>query len=571
MSGMGTTQKPLDAVDDAMSIAMGSGDEGHAATDASAPQHSGLDMLKKGRQSTMAKKTVETALGEGSHRDAGRDAKSSTDWKASWRAWLPRAYQEGPDAAAQTSSAWDTAAWQDALPQLVAGFPTRKMEAYRYTDVAQLEALAHPWPALAPAAEPKTPKLDAASLSCVKNRLKASPLVGSWDAHIVLVDGVWHPELGFGCDGFDEGQKTIGLDATSLANCTDTYLPKTGVLPADPRRLPFVGLNRLGCRGGARLIVDGSLRVAVSHVFVQSGVCHPRVACVLKPQANLALVERLLPCASLASAETEKADTSPDALLNSALVNSVLQIEQQADSSLEHTLIDERSAQRHWVAAHRFVLERGAQCHSRQLLLGGGQAHRSLDVAMVGREACFAWHEVYVGSGRGQSVLQGQIAHRSPGGRSGVFGKAVLGDKAQSTFDTKVWVLPDAQQTDSQQQNRNLLLSPKARVHTRPQLEIYADDVKCAHGATVSALEPEQLFYLRSRGFSLEQAYRALVEGFAADVVDGIVDPELRKAAQGQVAHALRVLAQDAMAIFPKSTPESASKSAQAAASRLAT
>jgi Fe-S cluster assembly protein SufD len=106
--------------------------------------------------------------------------------------------------------------------------------------------------------------------------------------------------------------------------------------------------------------------------------------------------------------------------------------------------------------------------------------------------------------------------------------KCIVGDRARGVFNGKIYVPKAAQQTNAAQLSRNLLLSPKARVDTKPQLEIIADDVKCAHGATVSQLDDEEIFYLQSRGLDRESASDLLVKGFAAEVLENIPVPELR-------------------------------------------
>jgi Fe-S cluster assembly protein SufD len=106
--------------------------------------------------------------------------------------------------------------------------------------------------------------------------------------------------------------------------------------------------------------------------------------------------------------------------------------------------------------------------------------------------------------------------------------KCIVGDRARGVFNGKIYVPKAAQQTNAAQLSRNLLLSPKARVDTKPQLEIIADDVKCAHGATVSQLDDEEIFYLQSRGLDRESASDLLVKGFASEVLENIPVPALR-------------------------------------------
>jgi Fe-S cluster assembly protein SufD len=111
------------------------------------------------------------------------------------------------------------------------------------------------------------------------------------------------------------------------------------------------------------------------------------------------------------------------------------------------------------------------------------------------------------------------IDHANPRGVSRELYKGVLDGAARAVFNGKVIVRPDAQQTDAHQSNRNLLLSEGAEVDTKPQLEIYADDVKCSHGATVGQLDPEQIFYLRSRGVDDASARALLTFAFAEEVI----------------------------------------------------
>jgi Fe-S cluster assembly protein SufD len=100
--------------------------------------------------------------------------------------------------------------------------------------------------------------------------------------------------------------------------------------------------------------------------------------------------------------------------------------------------------------------------------------------------------------------------------------KGIVHGKGKAVFDGLVYVAKDAQQTDAEMSNRNLLLSQSAEVDTKPQLEIYADDVKCSHGTTVGQIEPEMLFYLRSRGIPQGLARRMLCLGFAGEIIDAL-------------------------------------------------
>jgi len=153
----------------------------------------------------------------------------------------------------------------------------------------------------------------------------------------------------------------------------------------------------------------------------------------------------------------------------------------------------------------------------------GGQLARSEIATRLGAEGCEAQLVgLYVGSGRQHIDHHTCIDHAQPRGTSREAYKGVLDGAARAVFNGRVIVRPDAQQTDAQQSNRNLLLSDSAEVDTKPQLEIWADDVKCAHGATVGQLDADQLHYLRARGIDEAAARALLIRAFAADTLGGI-------------------------------------------------
>jgi Fe-S cluster assembly protein SufD len=131
------------------------------------------------------------------------------------------------------------------------------------------------------------------------------------------------------------------------------------------------------------------------------------------------------------------------------------------------------------------------------------------------------------------------VIHSLPNCSSQERFKGILYGKGKAVFDGLVYVARDAQKTDAAMSNRNLMLSQNAEVDTKPQLEIYADDVKCSHGTTVGQIEPEMLFYLRSRGISATLARRMLCLGFAGEIIDALSNEPLRQYVTEQVGQRL--------------------------------
>ncbi|AYH44641.1 Fe-S cluster assembly protein SufD [Azoarcus sp. DN11] len=159
----------------------------------------------------------------------------------------------------------------------------------------------------------------------------------------------------------------------------------------------------------------------------------------------------------------------------------------------------------------------------------GGQLARAAIATRLAAEGCEArLSGLYVGSARQHIDHHTCIDHASPHGTSRELYKGVLDGAARAVFNGRVIVRPDAQRTDALQSNRNLLLSEEAEVDTKPQLEIWADDVKCAHGATVGQLDADQLHYLRARGIGESDARALLIRAFAADALAGIEHGPLR-------------------------------------------
>ena len=164
------------------------------------------------------------------------------------------------------------------------------------------------------------------------------------------------------------------------------------------------------------------------------------------------------------------------------------------------------------------------------LTKGGVEDHVSVALEGAGAEAFLnGLHHL---AGEFQALSHTFVDHIAPSTMSDQLYKSILRDRSRSVFNGKIMVRREAQLTNSYQLNKNLLLSPEAHVDTKPQLEIFADDVKCSHGATIGQLDDEQMFYLQTRGIDRAAAAEMLVHGFIQDVLDRIRDPRLREEAE---------------------------------------
>jgi Fe-S cluster assembly protein SufD len=178
---------------------------------------------------------------------------------------------------------------------------------------------------------------------------------------------------------------------------------------------------------------------------------------------------------------------------------------------------------------------RDSRYESFSFATGAELSRTNVYTTLAGDAAEAVLNGLYMVDGKQHVDHQTRIEHVAPNCPSHELYKGILDGRSHGVFNGKVYVHPEAQKTDGKQSNNNLLLSAEARVDTKPQLEIFADDVKCTHGATVGRLDDTALFYMRSRGISPSQARRLLTYAFAADVLEKIELVPLRQALEAQV------------------------------------
>jgi Fe-S cluster assembly protein SufD len=212
------------------------------------------------------------------------------------------------------------------------------------------------------------------------------------------------------------------------------------------------------------------------------------------------------------------------------LTNAVTQIEAGANSSLEHLKIQRDSAEALHVGTLAVAQRRDSRVTSHVFSFGGALARNNVLVALEEEGAECTLNGLFLTSGSQRVDNFTVIDHAKPHGTSRELYKGVLDDSSRGAFTGRIFVRPDAQKTDAQQANKNLILSREALVNSTPQLEIRANDVKCKHGATTGQLDTDAIFYLRSRGISEEASRNLLTYAFASELVGRVGQPELRRA-----------------------------------------
>ena len=190
-----------------------------------------------------------------------------------------------------------------------------------------------------------------------------------------------------------------------------------------------------------------------------------------------------------------------------------------------------------------YVVGAGQTLDRTFVVLPGESRDITVRVFLTGEGAQARLRGLYLCPSDEQVRFHIEVHHRAPGCRSDQLFKGIVGGTARTWFDGRIIVAPDAQQTEAYQANHNILLSAQAKAETKPQLEIYADDVKCSHGATVGQLSEEEQFYMRSRGIPASEAKVLQMISFVSEVIAQVPDPAEREALAARAEAAIRELA----------------------------
>jgi Fe-S cluster assembly protein SufD len=418
----------------------------------------------------------------------------ATQEKSHWRAAF-----DARGAGQAAAPAWVEELRREAVKRFDAkGFPTTDEEDWKYTNVAPI-ARADFAPASA----------DAANLD---GGTGVEPFIyaEARESRLVFVDGKFRPEhsstaaLPSGVVAVELGEALRGVHAETVR----PHLARA----TEETRDGFELLNAAFLDAGAFILIPAGVEVAapIHLLFLSTArtgqrATFPRVVVVAESNSSATLIE---------------SHTGADEA--TYLTDAVVDVSVGAGARLAHYKVQHEGAQGFHVAATRAALERDASYDLTTITLGARLSRHGIEV-LLEHEGAECWVDGLYLVGDGQHAdTHSLIDHRRPHCTSHQNYKGILDGKSRAVFNGRVFVRRDAQHTDAVQSNKNLLLSPEARVDTKPQLEIFADDVKCAHGATVGQLEEEQLFYLASRGLHTETARNLLTYGFAEEIVEKI-------------------------------------------------
>jgi Fe-S cluster assembly protein SufD len=387
------------------------------------------------------------------------------------------------------------------------GFPQRRQEAWRYTSVDRL--------------------------------LQQDFVPPASDLPEIALEALLLPQLDAHRAVFINGRFVAGLSSLESLPAGVTV----GSLKQQIGRNPIVPAKWLGRAAGAPSHVFSAMNTAAIDdgllIHVAQGqrlerpieVLHLTTAptdAVMAQSRNLLLLE------TGAQATLVERFASPDASLY--FNNSLSEVILQDDAEFEHIRLQDESPSAFHL--HSLFINQYARSryHNTGFALGGAWSRTELNLDFLGPEAAADLDGLYLTGERQLTDNHIDIRHSVPGCRSNTDYKGLLHGKGRAVFDGRIEVRSRASKSDAQLNNANLLLSRNAEVDTKPQLEIYADDVKCSHGTTVGQLDPAQMFYLRSRGIDAVEARRLLCLGFAGEILERCRVAPLRERVRDIVA-----------------------------------
>lgn len=373
--------------------------------------------------------------------------------------------------------------------------PTTRDEEWRFTDISPLTKLTF------------QPAQDLAQLSAASIERWAIPEAAS---RLVFVDGIFAPQLSFNHAALALENLAAGAQRQDAA--VQSHLGRYAAFESNI----FTALNTAFLHDGALIVVPRGVAVAAPihllHVATRKGAAsYPRCLVVAGSGSAITLIEDFV------SLQDEAYFT-----------NAVAEVVLAANAQMHHLRVQRDGATAFHFANCAVSLGQASRYHAVSVALGARISRHNLGVLLGAEGAECSIDGLALIGGAQLADTHTLIDHAVPQGTSRQLHKCIVDGAARAVFNGNIMVRAGAQHTDSSQSSRNLLLSAKARVDTKPQLEIFADDVKCAHGATVGQLDVDEVFYLKSRGLSDGAARNLLTYAFGAEVIERIPVASLR-------------------------------------------
>ncbi len=393
---------------------------------------------------------------------------------------------------------------RDALQRFVTqGFPTQRDEDWKYTNLRRLESRNF---------VPAVP---------VPARADESQWVADAGMRILLLNGRAQTALS------TASPQPPGVTVLTLGQWMENSPGEVAAFlgPHAAGTSVFESMNHAFSDDGVVIEIGESVRVDqpiyVVHQWTAgaaSVMSHPRIFVRAAANSRCVLIEHYVGAADV-----------------EALTNSVVSLEIGQGASVRHYRLQQESTRSFHIGSVAAHLERDSRYDCQDIALGGSLARTSIVATLQGAGAEANLHGLFIPGGSQHIDTYTLVDHAAPHTRSNEEYRGIAHGRGRGVYRGKVIVRKDAQKIDSRQSSRNLLLSPTAEIDTRPELEIYAHDVKCSHGATTGQLDATALFYLRSRGLSESQARALLIRAFAESILSTIELPSLRAHVEQQL------------------------------------
>lgn len=370
--------------------------------------------------------------------------------------------------------------------------PTKRDEEWRFTDLSTLLQINF-----------QKPKINTVASEITEFVLPEAPI------RLVFVNGIYSPNLS------SASELPTGLIVSNLAQLPINHRSKVGQYLATKEGVTdvFTALNTAGLTDAAVIwaakntIVETPIHLLFLSVEGEEAtISQPRCLIVAESGSAITIIEEY----------TNKSNQEQAVYFS----NAVTEIFLEQNAQVSHTRIQQESVTAFHIGKTAISQARDSHYTCNAISVGAKLSRHNLEVLQTGEQTETTLNGLTIAVGEQLADTHSLMAYTKPYGTSNQLHKCIVSDKAAAVFNGKVFVPKAAQLTNANQLNRNLLLSPKARIDTKPQLEITADNVKCSHGATVGQLEADEIFYLQSRGINEADARKLLIDAFAAEIIN---------------------------------------------------
>jgi Fe-S cluster assembly protein SufD len=343
---------------------------------------------------------------------------------------------------------------------------------------------------------------------------------------LYFVNGIYHPELSRLVSPAEQVQITSFAEAIKAdSEFMETHFAHY----ADYQDSAFTALNTAMASDGVVVRVPNN--TTVDQPIILRFITDARISNITSQPRNLIVIGK--------NAEVMMAESYRTLGENSSFVNVVTEIVLDRDARMQYYKVLNETEKAYHIGTTQVHQSDNSHFYSASITLNGNFVRNNLNIVLNGQHTEAFMYGLYMPNGRQHVDNHTLVDHAMPNSYSNELYKGILDDNSTGVFNGKIFVRPDAQKTNAYQSCKNVVLSPGASMNTKPQLEIYADDVKCSHGTTTGQLNDEALFYMRSRGIPKDEARTLLLYAFSQDVLSQIKIQPIREYLEGVVREKL--------------------------------